>query len=137
MSDNVNCNHYDPENGWCKKLSDWSDPMPHIVHCPKSPCEYAEPIEQPMSDEDIVLGLGCCNIGRCDVCPYHNRKDIADCREQNGNDAFRLLNVLIVENAKLKTENERLKSEKAKLKHEMSYMISPNTIGDTHEMGAW
>lgn len=36
-----------------------------------------------------------------------------------------------------KAEIERLKAENAKLKHEMSYMIRPNTIGDTHEMGAW
>lgn len=34
-------------------------------------------------------------------------------------------------------EIERLKAENAKLKHEMSYMTRPNTIGDTHEMGAW
>jgi cell division protein FtsB len=36
-----------------------------------------------------------------------------------------------------KAENERLTKENTKLKHEMSYMIRPNTIGDTHEMGAW
>ena len=54
MPNDVNCKHYDPENGWCKKRSDWSDPMPYIEYCPKSPCEYAEPIEQPMNDNDII-----------------------------------------------------------------------------------
>ena len=36
------CRHYDKENGWCKKLSDWSEPMPVIVYCPKTPCEHEE-----------------------------------------------------------------------------------------------
>lgn len=39
--------------------------------------------------------------------------------------------------AKLKAENERLKDENRKLRNEMSYMSSPNTIGDRHEMGCW
>lgn len=34
-----------------------------------------------------------------------------------------------------KEEIERLEAEKRKLKNEMSYMSSPNTIGDRHEMG--
>lgn len=36
------CRHYDKENGWCKKLSDWSESMPVIVYCPKTPCEHEE-----------------------------------------------------------------------------------------------
>ena len=39
--------------------------------------------------------------------------------------------------AKMKAENKALKNEIQKLKHEMSYMSSPNTIGDSHEMGCW
>ena len=38
--ENKSCIYYDSENGWCKKLSDWSEAMPHIVHCPQSPCEH-------------------------------------------------------------------------------------------------
>lgn len=57
MTNEVKCKHYDEENGWCKKLSDWSDPMPHIVYCPKSPCEYAEPIEQVVNNNDIIKEL--------------------------------------------------------------------------------
>ena len=73
MSNDANCKHYDKENGWCKKLSDWSDPMPHIVYCPKSPCEYAEPIKQPMTDNDIIKALECCAeepMLNCRKCPY-------------------------------------------------------------------
>ena len=39
--------------------------------------------------------------------------------------------------AKMKAENEALKKEISRLRLEMSYMKSPNTIGDSHEMGAW
>jgi chromosome segregation ATPase len=36
-----------------------------------------------------------------------------------------------------KAENKELKAKIDKLKLEMSYMSSPNTIGDRHEMGCW
>lgn len=36
-----------------------------------------------------------------------------------------------------KAENESLKEAIKDLRHKMSYMTSPNTIGDRHEMGAW
>lgn len=39
--------------------------------------------------------------------------------------------------AELKAEVEGLKAENKKLKRDMSYMSSPNTIGDRHEMGCW
>ena len=39
--------------------------------------------------------------------------------------------------AKMKAENKRLKEENSKLRLEMSYMIKPGTIGDSHEMGCW
>jgi hypothetical protein len=37
-----NCIHYDEENGWCKKFSDWSDAMPNIEYCIEGPCPYAQ-----------------------------------------------------------------------------------------------
>lgn len=46
----------------------------------------------------------------------------------------KLLNIL-KENDDLKKENEKLRKENKKLRHEMSYMISPNAIGDRQEMG--
>lgn len=36
-----------------------------------------------------------------------------------------------------KAEIERLKAENQKLKRDMSYMSSPNTIGNVQEMGCW
>lgn len=44
-----------------------------------------------MTDEQIVEGLRCCNNGLCEICPYHEDEFIADCREQNGNDALDLI----------------------------------------------
>lgn len=41
------------------------------------------------------------------------------------------------ENAKLKKEVAKLKKEIADLENAMSYMKSPNAIGDCHEMGCW
>ena len=38
---------------------------------------------------------------------------------------------------KLRAENEMLKEALKDLRREMSYMSSPNTIGDRHEMGCW
>lgn len=131
MPNDVNCKHYDPINGWCEKLSNFGYPK-HFEYCPKSPCEYAEPIEQPMSDNDIIKALGCCRNGSdCDGCRYgYLRTKSGLCVDTMHSDARALIN-------RLKSEIETLKSENTKLKHEMSYMKSPNTIGDTHEMGAW
>ncbi len=38
---------------------------------------------------------------------------------------------------KLQKALERANATIADLKHQMSYMSSPNTIGDVHEMGCW
>ena len=54
-----------------------------------------------MTDNDIIEGLRCCNDGLCEMCPYHEDEFIADCREQNGNDALDLIN-------RQKAEIERL-----------------------------
>jgi hypothetical protein len=34
------CIHYDKDNGWCKKFSDWSNDMPNIEYCLEGPCPY-------------------------------------------------------------------------------------------------
>lgn len=39
--------------------------------------------------------------------------------------------------SKMKAENKKLREENQKLRLEMSYMRSPNSIGDCHEMGCW
>ncbi len=36
------CKHYDKELDCCKKLSDWSNPMPVLQPCVKGPCEHFE-----------------------------------------------------------------------------------------------
>lgn len=100
MTNEEKCKHHDKENGWCKKLSDWSDPMPHVVYCPKSPCEYAEPIEQPMNDNDIIKALGYCfAVGDCEHCIYADKP----CQELMA-DALKLIN-------RQKSEIEEWKSE--------------------------
>ena len=38
---------------------------------------------------------------------------------------------------RLNREIAELKAENARLRQEMSYMKSPNEIGDSHEMGSW
>ena len=104
MTNEVKCKHYDEENGWCKKVSDWSDPMPHIVYCPKSPCEHAEPIEQPMTDNDIIKALECCMLNKkCEECPLC-RTLREPCRVVLARGAFNLIN-------RQKAEIERLQKE--------------------------
>lgn len=39
--------------------------------------------------------------------------------------------------SKLKSDLASAQAEICRLKFKMSYMTSPNTIGDSHEMGAW
>lgn len=41
------------------------------------------------------------------------------------------------ENMAMKKEVINLKKKIAELENAMSYMTSPNTIGDCHEMGCW
>ena len=59
-----------------------------------------------MTDNDIIEGLRCCNNGLCEICPYHEDEFIADCREQNGNDALDLIK-------RQQAEIERLKAIEA------------------------
>lgn len=88
-----------------------------------------------MSDNDIIKALEFCESLTCECtseCPmfYNGTNSISDCRGELHKNTLDLIN-------RLKAENERLQAENAKLRLEMSYMKSPNTIGDTHEMGAW
>ncbi len=85
-----------------------------------------------MTDNDIIKALECCKDRRCDICErrYNHFADESICRLDLIEHALHLIN-------RQKAEIGRLKAENAKLKHEMSYMKSPNTIGDIHEMGAW
>lgn len=86
-----------------------------------------------MNDNDIIKALECC-VGKslkrylCMKCPLRDR----DCY------GGELLMPAVLELInRQKAEIERLQTENAKLRLEMSYMKSPNAIGDTHEMGAW
>lgn len=80
-----------------------------------------------MTDNEIIKALECCRSTSCYDCPYNDENLCIDALLQY---ALDLIN-------RQKAENERLKDKNAKLRLEMSYMKSPNTIGDIHEMGAW
>ncbi len=101
------CKHHDKENGWCKKLSDWSDPMPHIVYCPKSPCEHAEPIEQSMTDNDIIKTLECCVHVGCIECQFDDTPCCIDVLQRHVLD---LINRQKAEIEKLKRKIKPLES---------------------------
>lgn len=60
----------------------------------------------------------------CEICENYQKGDICEISDK-------------CPVALMKAENESLKQEVSKLKHEMSYMINPCTIGDSHEMGSW
>lgn len=83
-----------------------------------------------MTDNEIIKALECYKNADCMNCPKWSQE------WHSGMCNDFLLSVLDLINRQ-KAEIERLKAENAKLKHEMSYMTRPNTIGDTHEMGAW
>lgn len=106
-----------------------------------------------MTDKEIVKALECCGgVGECQKCSLNNLgKGISLCIPHLTQSAVDLINRLQDEREALingqetlqktiveqKAEIERLEAEKRKLKNEMSYMSSPNTIGDRHEMGCW
>ena len=88
-----------------------------------------------MNDYDIIKALEHCASSKtseaCKGCPL--LRDNGSCRDDG---------CLLYESAldvinRQKAEIERLKMKTDKLMLEMSYMKSPNTIGDAHEMGAW
>lgn len=78
--------------------------------------KYIDPCEV---CEEYIKGAICDN----DKCPVEKMKA--------ENEALKK------ENSRMKAENEALKKEISRLRLEMSYMKSPNKIGDRHEMGAW
>lgn len=59
------------------------------------------------------------------------------CKAKTLGDAVDLINRQKAEIERLNHIRAELSKENDRLKAEMSYMKSPNTIGDTHEMGAW
>ena len=82
-----------------------------------------------MTDNEIIKALECClhSGERCNKCELNG---FHDCIALHPKDILDLIN-------RLKAENESLKEAIKDLRHKMSYMTSPNTIGDRHEMGAW
>jgi FtsZ-binding cell division protein ZapB len=114
-----------------------------------------------MTDNEIIEVLECCIAGNCEYCSFADidcmqklRKEAIDLinrqkaeierlKKESDEWARRFINRCrdyefeIQQNEKLKAENESLKEAIKDLRHEMSYMTSPNTIGDRHEMGAW
>lgn len=93
-----------------------------------------------MNDNDIIKALECCKIKippyKCEECPLLrgvSNSCIYECKEL----AYDLINRQKAEIERLNHIRAELSKEIDRLKTEMSYMKIPNTIGDTHEMGAW
>lgn len=76
-----------------------------------------------MNADDIISALDCCCDRRCSECVRLHSGHHGEwvCSHELMGLALALIN--------------RQKAEIDRLKIEMSYMKSPNTIGDTHEMG--
>lgn len=86
---------------------------------------------------ETIKALECCAAktllnSTCGNCPYGNRifSGAITCTFKLSQDALNLIN-------RQQAEIERLKNEVSTMEHKMSYMISPNAIGDRHEMGCW
>ena len=93
-----------------------------------------------MNDKDIIKVLRCCEDGFCyagNGCPLGHIGDGDACITELCKNALDLINRQKAEIARLNHIRAELSKEIDRLKTEMSYMKSPNTIGDTHEMGAW
>lgn len=83
-----------------------------------------------MNADDIIRALQCCG-NQMYSCTDKR------CKAKTLGDAVDLINFLRAEIERLNHIRAEQSKEIDRLKTEMSYMKSPNTIGDTHEMGAW
>ena len=83
-----------------------------------------------MNADDIIRALQCCG-NQMYSCTDKR------CKAKTLGDAVELINFLRAEIERLNHIRAEQSKEIDRLKTEMSYMKSPNTIGDTHEMGAW
>ena len=83
-----------------------------------------------MNVDDIIRALQCCG-NQMYSCTDKR------CKAKTLGDAVELINFLRAEIERLNHIRAEQSKEIDRLKTEMSYMKSPNTIGDTHEMGAW
>lgn len=91
-----------------------------------------------MNDNDIIKTLECCTRkGGCVGCPLYKLEFAGTCVKSVLINSLNLINRLKAEIERLNHVRAELSKEIDRLKAEMSYMKSPNTIGDTHEMGAW
>lgn len=82
-----------------------------------------------MTDTDIIKAAieSINDVLSSECCTEYGKQY---CRETIASLAWDLID-------RYESEIERLETEIKKLKLEMSYMSSPNTIGDCHEMGGW
>ena len=80
------CKYYDKELDCCKKLSDWSDPMPILQPCVKGPCEHYA-----IADNEIIEALNRCQDAiiirycphNCKTVDIHIREITAVLNRQN------------------------------------------------------
>lgn len=96
-----------------------------------------------MNDNDIIKAYKCCTLEACNCtanCPYRGTSGKftgEECWRKAREDVLNLINRQKAEIERLNHIRAEMSKENDRLKAEMSYMKSPNTIGDTHEMGAW
>ena len=95
-----------------------------------------------MNDNDIIKALEVCAgiKGTCsayDCSAFGRISDHRICAMRLKRECYDLINRQKAEIERLNRVRAELSQEIDRLKTEMSYMKSPNTIGDTHEMGAW
>ena len=83
-----------------------------------------------MNVDDIIRKLQCCG-NQMYSCTDKR------CKAKTLGDAVDLINFLRAEIERLNHIRAEQSKEIDRLKTEMSYMKSPSTIGDTHEMGTW
>ena len=104
-----------------------------------------------MTDNDIIKALECCGNQMysctdksCKAKTLGEALDLINRQKEEISKKDIEIDILIRkkedlsdEVSDLRAEVERLQTENKKLKRDMSYMSSPNTIGDRHEMGCW
>ena len=73
------CKYKDPETGWCKLHSDWSEPMAYIEYCVDAPCPD-ETLQtnsdriRAMNDEELAHELTRNPYFPCRMCEHHDEK---------------------------------------------------------------
>lgn len=84
MKEKIDCKHYDEELECCRKLSDWSQPMPVLQPCVESPCEYFESMSVNKQIDEMAQAM-------YDALPddEHNARDCRSAAEEMYEQGYR------------------------------------------------